>query len=509
MHNYLKVFSLLLIIIASSACRKNLDFNPSLGNLEFSKDTVYLDTVFSNIRTATYSFKVYNRSKDPIEIPTIALAKGQNSSFRLNVDGQAGKEFTNIPLFAEDSLFVFVESTFDSSLTNTQEFLNTDVIQFDSNNQLQEVHLVSLVKEAIFLFPKSLDDGSKQSLNVGSDANGNPIIVEGFYLNDNELQFTNEKSYVIYGYAAVAEGKELEINAGARVHFHKDSGVYVDNGATLTINGSLSADQTALENEVIFSGDRLGNDFEDIPGQWGSLWISAGSTNNTINYLTIKNATVGLFLEGNGALETQTLKITNSQIYNSSVTNLWSKNGYVLGSNLVLGKAGINSLHLNVGGKYEFTHCTIANYWNNGFRLGSALRLDNFDSNTSADLNFANFANCIIDGNTFFELSLTTNENNVLNYNFSNCLLKFDTASTQFENNQLYDFENQDNFVDLLFNENAEYIDSNKNDFRILETSAVRDKANFEGAIQVPLDLLGIDRTGSPEIGAYEAQPNN
>lgn len=509
MRNYLNICILLLLIIVISACRKNLDFTPSLGNLEFSKDTVYLDTVFSNIRTATYSFKVYNRSKKPIEIPTIALAKGQNSSFRLNVDGQAGKEFTNIPLFAEDSLFVFVESTFDSSITNTQEFLNTDVIQFDSNSQLQEVHLVSLVKDAVFLFPKSLDDGSKQRLTVGLDENGDPVTVEGFYLNDDELQLTNQKPYVIYGYAAIPAGKELEINVGARVHFHKDSGIYVDANASIHINGSLSSDQVELENEVIFSGDRLGNDFEDIPGQWGSLWISAGSTNNNINYLTLKNATVGIFLEGNDVLETPTLQITNSQIHNSSVSNLWSKNAYAVGSNLVLGKAGINSLYLNVGGKYKFTHCTIANFWNNGFRLGSALRLDNFDPNSSADLSFANFSNCIIDGNTFSELSLTTNENNLLNYKFSNCLLKFDTTNSQFSNDPLYDFENQDLFVDLLFNENADYFDSKENDFRILETSALRDKANFDGAFQVPLDLLGIDRTGSPEIGAYEAQPNN
>ena len=502
-------FSFLLIIIANSACRKNLDFDPSFGNLEFSKDTVFLDTVFSNIRTATFSFKVYNRSRNNIEIPTIALAKGENSSFRLNVDGEAGKEFTDIPLFAEDSLFVFVESTFDSSITNTDEFLNTDVIQFDQNGQLQEVHLVSLVKDAVFLFPKSLEDGSTESLNVGIDDNGNPITVEGFYMNDNELQFTNEKPYVIYGYAAVAEGKVLEINEGARVHFHQDSGIYVDSGASIHIKGSLSTDQIALENEVIFSGDRLGNDFEDIPGQWGSLWISAGSSNNTINYLSIQNATVGIFLEGNDTLDTNTLQITNSQIHNSSVTNLWSKNSYLVGSNLVLGKAGMHSLHLNVGGKYEFTHCTIANFWNNGFRLGSAIRLDNFDETSSADLQLANFSNCIIDGNTLFELALSTNENNVLNYNFSNCLLKFDTTSSQFEDNPLYDFKNQENFDALIFNENANYIDIQENDFRILETSAARDQANFEGAFQIPLDLLGIDRTGSPEIGAYEVQPNN
>ena len=60
---------LLLIFIATwSSCRKDFEFSPSTGNLEFSKDTVYLDTVFSNIGSSTYNLKVYNRSNEDIVI---------------------------------------------------------------------------------------------------------------------------------------------------------------------------------------------------------------------------------------------------------------------------------------------------------------------------------------------------------------------------------------------------------------------------------------------------------
>jgi hypothetical protein len=81
--------------------------------------------------------------------------------------------------------------------------------------------------------------------------------LEGRELNNDELTFTNEKPYVIYGFAAVPSGRTLTIEAGARVHFHENSGLVVQSGASIHVNGALSIDQERLENEVIFEGDRL------------------------------------------------------------------------------------------------------------------------------------------------------------------------------------------------------------------------------------------------------------
>src|SRR5690606_34759779 len=101
------------ILLLWSSCRKDFDFEPSTGNLQFSKDTVYLDTVFTNIGSSTYNLKVYNRSNKDIVIPTVRLAQGEASHYRLNVDGMAGKVFENVELLAKDSMFVFIETTFD------------------------------------------------------------------------------------------------------------------------------------------------------------------------------------------------------------------------------------------------------------------------------------------------------------------------------------------------------------------------------------------------------------
>ncbi len=80
-------------ILLWSSCRKDFEFAPSSGNLQFSKTTVYLDTIFANIGSSTYNLKVYNPSGDDISIPTIRLANGESSGYRLNVDGVPGKSF--------------------------------------------------------------------------------------------------------------------------------------------------------------------------------------------------------------------------------------------------------------------------------------------------------------------------------------------------------------------------------------------------------------------------------
>ncbi|HLW61948.1 MAG TPA: hypothetical protein VKY33_00985, partial [Flavobacterium sp.] len=51
------------LIFGLTSCRDDFHFEPSSGSeLTFSKDTVYLDTIFSNIGSSTYNLKVYNNS---------------------------------------------------------------------------------------------------------------------------------------------------------------------------------------------------------------------------------------------------------------------------------------------------------------------------------------------------------------------------------------------------------------------------------------------------------------
>lgn len=223
------IFSISFLIFWSS-CRTDFEFSPSTGSLEFSKDTVYLDTVFTNIGSSTYNLKVYNRSNTDIVIPTLRLAQGQNSFYRLNVDGltgegsSIGKEFQNIEILAKDSMYIFIETTIDIEFlaASQTQFLYTDAIEFDSGENLQKVELVTLVKDAVFIYPQRYVDGTTGetiietlTFDIDGDGDDDETSIQGRFLTDSELNFTNEKPYVIYGYAAVDEGKTLNIEAGA------------------------------------------------------------------------------------------------------------------------------------------------------------------------------------------------------------------------------------------------------------------------------------------------------
>ena len=512
-YNTYLLLILSLVILWGSSCRNDFEYQSSTGDLIFSKDTIYLDTVFSTISSSTYTLKVYNKSSKDVSIPSIKLSKGNLSNYRLNVDGIPGKEFSNIPLFAKDSLYIFIETTQNTGNGSDKEFLDTDAILFNAGENLQKVQLVTLVKDAVFLFPKRLANGTKEKLTIGTDNEGEEIKVEGFTLLDHQLNFTNNKPYVIYGYAEVAEGKTLKIDAGTRVFFHKNSGIIVSQGASLKINGALSEDTELLEKEVVFEGDRLEPEYENVHGQWGSIWLRPKSIKNKINHLTIKNATIGLLVEGDSILDSPTLEIKNTQIYNSSNTNLWAKSAYIQAENIVLANAGNISLYCNLGGKYTFIHATIANYWKHGYRTGSALQIGNSNINSDTtpalDLSHANFTNCIIDGNNSIELRISNKNASIFNFNFTNCLIKFIDSTNLFTENPLYNFEDNNLYDNISLNKNSFFQNPSKSNFRLGVDSDARGKAEINTSFLVPLDISGLDRTESPDLGAYQFISNN
>ncbi len=501
------------IIITISSCRTDFETVASNGNLKFSRDTIYLDTVFTNIGSSTYTLKVYNNSKDDITIPTIQLGKGANSKYRMTVDGTRGidgKIFTNVNLLAKDSLYIFIETTANIADANPADFLYTDQILFDGGTNLQKVELVTLIQDAIFLYPQRFDDGTTETLNLGTD--DKPINIYGFFLdendpiNGNELKFTNKKPYVVYGYAAVPSGKKVSFDPGTRVHFHADSGLILAKNASLNVNGTTSTTDK-LENEVIFEGDRLEPDFSDVPGQWGTIWLTDGSTNHKINHLTIKNAAIGILIQNNDGT---TVDIKNSQIYNSSNYGILAQTAKISGENLVINNAGLGSLACTYGGDYKFTHCTLNNNWPSSSQV--ALLVNNFIKGAIPevqDLSEATFNNCIIYGSYSNELILDKKEGAKFDFQFNNCLIKFNDIGTGLANNKLYDFirkQESGNIKSSNGNNDPKFYEANQNQLNIDETSAAFAKGNT--IYSIPFDIIGNARNNSaPDLGAYHNKP--
>ncbi|WP_346882081.1 hypothetical protein [uncultured Algibacter sp.] len=512
MKQYFYFICTLSFLLLWSSCRKDLEFSPSTGNLQFSRDTVFLDTVFTNIGSSTYNLKVYNKSNEDISIPSLRLGFGETSNYRLNVDGIAGKVFENVEILAEDSLFIFVESTIDiNNFPNPDgSYLYTDQIEFDSGSNQQKVELVTLVKDAVFIFPDRDADRVIETLTLNIAGDLQDTDLQGRELEPDELTFTNEKPYVIYGFATVPPGETLTINPGARVHFHNNSGIIVSNNASININGAFSNDQDLLENEVIFEGDRLESVFSDVPGQWGTIWLLDGSLNNTINYATIKNGTIGILCDGNPNETPNKLTITNSQIYNSSSFGILGRNTSIAGQNVVINNAGLSSFAGTLGGKYNFTHSTLTNYWRNSSRQFPAILLNNFvldeDNNaTIANLTEANFNNCIIYGNDNPEILLDEIEDDavVFNFKFTNSLIRFEDRNDNFTGSN-FDFDDTTHYEGNIFNEDPNFKDVDNNMMIIGDDSAAINKGLAPFALQVPSDILNVNRTASPDLGAYQ-----
>jgi len=508
-------------VLSLTSCRKDFDTVPSTGNLEFSKQTVYLDTIFSDIGSSTYMLKVYNRSNKDISIPSVSLAKA-DSKYRIMVDGMTGvdadnngqgdgKLFTNVELLAKDSLFIFIETTVNIAEANPTDFLYTDEILFQSVNGTQKVNLVTLIQDAVFLYPEKYADGTKESLLLGLDEEGNQVRVTGFELNEsdpihgNEFIFTNDKPYVIYGFAGIPSGKTLSIEAGARVHFHANSGIVVQNGGTLNVSGNISPDfSNPLENEVVFEGDRLEPGFSEIPGQWFGIWMQQGSNSN-IDHLTLKNATLGFFADQ------ASLTIQNSQVYNNSNFGILGRNANITGKNVVVNLAGEACLASIAGGSYDFRHCTFNNNWGTPGQV--SVQMSNFEKDqqgnivTLADLQQANFYNSIIFGSNNIELYLDKNDTKAFNIDFKNCLVKFRDAGTGIEDDPLYDFLRTPSAAanQNIINENPQFQSANSNKLAIAPDSPAAGKGS--SLYIIPQDILGTTRSSPPDLGAYQSAP--
>jgi hypothetical protein len=510
MRNYI-ILLFIGLAITMSSCRQDFVFETSkTGDLSFSKDTVYLDTVFTNIGSSTYSLKVYNKTNKDIKIPTIQLGKGLNSKYRITVDGMTGENnnnriFHDVELLAKDSMYIFIEVTADVAEANPTDFLYTDQIRLGTETDYQKVELVTLIQDAYFLYPKTIDDqGHTETLTIGDQE------IYGFYLdpndpvNGNEYEWGNDKPYVVYGYAAVPNGKTLNVQPGARIHFHADSGLIVGNGGSLKINGNYSSTE-ALENEVIFEGDRLEPDFSDVPGQWGTIWLTDGSTNNKIKNLTLRNATIGFLIDHNDGTTTT---FENTQIYNCANMGIYAKTAKIKGQNMLINSAGQFSLGCTLGGSYEFKHCTFNNNWSSSQQL--AVLIDNYytdDANIqhAYSLDQADFKNCIIYGSNQIELRLNraTDTNLAFNTSFSKCLIKFN--STSFTTIPEYNFIYDTTSGEIKKTGSPDFMDVYNNKLMIGDDSVAK---GFGDDLGITKDVINTDRVidgnGKVDVGAYQ-----
>tara|TARA_B110000858_G_scaffold187109_1_gene231001 strand:+ start:70 stop:1482 length:1413 start_codon:yes stop_codon:yes gene_type:complete len=460
---------LLLIITLLFACKKDIMENDQSATLHFSNDTITFDTVFASIGSITKTLTVYNRNNFDIK-SNIALLGNSAAHFRMNIDGIAGNSQTNIVIPAKDSIFIFLEVTIDPSSNNTPYILS-DSLVFTTGTKKQDVDIVAWGQDAYFHIANTYTN-----IINGTDTTR-------FYYNllDCSQPWTNEKPHVIYGYAAVGSEKTLTINEGCNVYLHNNSGIVVAREGSIKVNGTFG-------NEVTFQGDRLDPWYKEIPGQWDKIWLTQGSINNEINYAIIRNGNMGIHADS------ADISINNTIIKNMSSIGVLGQTANISVTNTLVSKCGQYAVACNIGGTYNFTHCTFANYWDYNLRNTPSILLNNSYEDIDGilrtlDLN-ANFSNCIIDGNLSTEISFPKEEIGIFNYTFDHCLIKLDpTISTE-----------NTHYQNAIINQLPKFEDNTEGDFHLTEDSPAIDA----GEITSILDDIEGNTRNNADIGAFE-----
>ena len=458
-----------------AACQKEdkLNTDPNF-QLQFSNDSVVFDTVFSTIGSITKQFKVYNKTNKRINISSIKLVGGQNSQYRINVDGSPDLDQENIELAANDSMFVFVRVMIDP--TNVDDpFIVTDQIEFITNSNEQNIELVAWGQNANYIIGNQLTENGKSFSIVAA--------------NGEDITWDSPKPYVIYGIAKVDTNAVLRLPEGCRIYFHNESGMWVAPDACLKITGTL-------QHPVTFKGDRLDEDYRDLPGQWDGIILEESDQDTEINYAIIENASYGIIAGTSGELKTNRLYINNTIIKNMIGHGLSTQAFSIESSNTLIANCGGRLLDIQLGGTSNFTHCTFANYWARSFRFNPSIGLSNaFTSgeNTSYNNLDITFGNCIIDGRNQNEIEFISFDDAQFNVLFNHCSLKTnEDISDPLIYNQC--FANPD----IIFEESEEIT------FKLNGESVLIDAGLLAIGQSVPFDLLGNLRLPLPDIGAIE-----
>jgi len=137
-YSWLLILSCLVGLMTFQACEEQTFDTSSSSKLDFSRDTIRFDTVFTSIGSATRSLKVYNTSEEWVRISDISL--GNSDKFRINVDGVSGTSFSNIDIPPSDSIWLFAEVTVDPDQPLSESpFVITETMSFETNGQNQSI----------------------------------------------------------------------------------------------------------------------------------------------------------------------------------------------------------------------------------------------------------------------------------------------------------------------------------------------------------------------------------
>ncbi len=475
-----------IFLLAGYSCKKNSTINPDSNlKLEFSADTVLFDTVFTSLGSATHELRIYNTHSDDLKISSIRLIGGDNSPFRFNLDGESATEIYDKIIPANDSLFSFLRVTINPNDLNTP-FIVEDELEFITNGNTQTIKLLAWGQNANYIVADKV-------VNIGGTPYPYHIVADSL----QTTVWTSERPYVIYGYALINSYGTLKIEKGTQVYCHQGSGILSWSDGQLIIDGTS-------EEPVIVQGDRLESYYNHTPGQWEQILMMDGraGADHRISHAIIRNGTIGLNCQSVLKATECALRIDNTIVENQSGYGLFSILYAVEAKNFVIANCGFANFWA-FGGDYRFVHGTIANYWNANEhnKNENAVLVTNYalDGNNEPFYYPFNMEmdNCIIYGKQKDEFKGVFGPDADSSYVFDHCLLRSEKYNS-----------NMEGFRHCLFNLDPMFVDPILPDCHIDSISSpVIGIGNPLFGNEMPYDLDGVSRVGTPDLGAYQFIP--
>lgn len=457
-------FSFVALCFLLSSCKKDSFITSSEARLTITADSIKFDTVFTTTGSITKSFKIINENSQKLRLSKIKLMGGTSSSYKININGSPATELNNVEIDANDSIYVFASVSINPNAAN-QPFIVSDSILINYNGNNRFVQLQAYGQNAIYLTNK---------------------VITG------NVTWTNTLPYVILKSVRIDTTATLTIQAGTKIYSHADAPFIVD--GTLIING-------VKNNEVVFAGDRLDNDYKDLPAGWPGIYFRGNSKNNVLQFAIIKNAYQAIVATGPSVNANPKIVMQQCIIDNAYDAGILAANTSVAANNSLISNCGSNMV-LIYGGDYSFTNCTAASFSNLYLQhKNPVLTVSNFatqgGSSVTANLN-AVFRNCIFwadSGLVNDEIVVNKLGNTAFNVLFEKNLYraKNDPANSTLNAN----IKN----LDPLFDN----IDVTRRlfDFRI--TTAGAPGINKGAATSFTKDLDDRNRNnGLPDLGCYE-----
>lgn len=483
-----------LVVFWLGSCRYDETFyEKDDAMIEFSQDTVHFDTVFTAVGSATRSFKIRNPYNDVLNLSRVYIEKGDESFFRINVNGINSNDVSDMEIPAKDSIYVFVEVTVDPDLPlSISPFVIEDYVHVEVNGNRQSILLEAWGQNANYI-PNNRNKGGFALLTCDYET----------------VTWDDPKPYVVYGILLI-DSCTLELPPGCRVYVHggiarqESLGTYNDGRIIILKEGSLKSNGTAME-PVIIQGDRLEPEFMDNAAQWSGLQIFPESKGNLLKYTTVLDAITGLSVDSAASVE-----IDGSQFYNHASRALVTYHpDNIKINNSLFHSVSSETVLLKYGGNIEINYSTIGSYDSQE----AGLYVDNFRCTDPVfcapvlvyPMNLK-MANTIVAGNGSDELVLfdVTNkmEQDAFNFEMQNCLIKLDT---------ILNVRNYPNFFDQcqgcasVQRDMALFANLDEDDFHLDTLSQAEMKA-------IPLVGVSVDLEGNmrdpvnPDVGCYEYQ---